>query len=203
MNFIELSFSEPQFDTMIISCSRGFIASMPPKYTVEFISPLFGNLAKPATTLLEKWTNLGDDYNRSSEKPLIAAQNDLEAALVFLNEFRDSPATLRVYAKELECLFLWCKSVPQVSIASLRREQLLSYQQFLQKPVPKKRWCGTKVPCLLFDGVINLAWQVFYKPLSDSSTHKALTIIDSFFTYLVQSHYLRMCSVTSQHISNY
>lgn len=82
---------------------------MPSKNTTEFISPLFGNLAKPSVTLLEKWTLAGDDYNRASEKPLIAAQNDLEAALVFLNEFRDSPATLRVYAKELERLFLWCK----------------------------------------------------------------------------------------------
>lgn len=163
---------------------------MPSKYPSEFISPLFGDLAKPAVTLLEKWTLTGDDYNRSSEKPLIAAVNALEAALVFLNEFRDSPATLRVYAKELERLFLWCKVVPQVSIASLRREHLLAYQQFLQKPIPKKRWCGTKVPRLLFDGVINPAWRVFYKPLSDVSTHKALTIIDSFFNYLVQSHYL-------------
>ena len=163
---------------------------MPSKYPTEFISPLFGDLAKPAVSLLEKWTIDGGDYNRSSEKPLIAAQNDLEAALVFLNEFRDSPATLRVYAKELERLFLWCKIVPQLSIASLRREQLLAYQQFLQKPIPKKRWCGTKAPRLLFDGVINPAWRVFYKPLSDVSTHKALTIIDSFFNYLVQSHYL-------------
>src|SRR5690606_26198184 len=126
------------------------------KKKVEFIKPLFANLENPFHSILDEWQVLtGDSYNRSAETPLIKAENDREAALVFLSEFRDSPATLRVYTKEIERLLLWCQAVLQLDIASLKRDHLQAYQAFLKKPEPASRWCGSKAPRLDKCGAIN------------------------------------------------
>ena len=54
---------------------------MSSKNETELIFPLFGDLTKPHETLLEEWTLSGDNYNRSTQKPLIAAKNDMDAAI--------------------------------------------------------------------------------------------------------------------------
>lgn len=108
----------------------------------------------------------------------------------FLKEYKDSTETLKVYIKELERLLIWCKYAANIEILDLKREHLVKYQHFLKEPSPKKLWCGDKVPKLLKTGLINPNWRVFYKDLSDSSIKKILKIIDSFFNYLVQCHYL-------------
>jgi hypothetical protein len=66
------------------------------KDTLNFMSPIFSDLRDPAVNLLSNWQVGGDSYNRSPEQPLIAANNDLEASLAFLNDFRHSQATLKV-----------------------------------------------------------------------------------------------------------
>ncbi len=161
-----------------------------PENQKNFISPIFANLRYPAVNLLSDWHVGGDNYNRSPEKPLIAASNDLEAALAFLNEFRQPYSTLKVYAKEIERLLLWCQLEPQLNLASLKREHLRAYQEFIQKPKPKKLWCGTRASRLTKNGAINEKWRVFNKGLSDVSANKAATVVDTFFSYLVQSQYL-------------
>ena len=49
-----------------------------------------------------------DDYNKEMGSARIDAKNDAEAISTFLNEYKDSPETLRSYAKEIERLLLWC-----------------------------------------------------------------------------------------------
>ncbi|MCP4763411.1 MAG: hypothetical protein GY870_16685 [archaeon] len=82
---------------------------------------------------------VGDDYNKKGGTTLIDANNDTEAILSFLNEYNDSPETLRSYAKEIERLLLWCIHIEKINISSLRRNHLLDYQKFLKVPKPKKR----------------------------------------------------------------
>ena len=108
----------------------------------------------------------------------------------FLKEYKDSAETLKVYIKELERLLLWCNHVAAIEILHLQREHIVKYQHFLKQPTPKKLWCGDKVPKLLKTGIVNSKWRVFYKDLGDNSIKKILKIIDSFFNYLVQCHYL-------------
>jgi site-specific recombinase XerD len=131
-----------------------------------------------------------DDYNKELGSALIAAHNDAEAISSFLNEFRDSPETLRSYSKEIERLLLWCIHVAKINISSLRRDHFLDYQQFLKNPLPKDVWCGPSTGRQTKDGSINEHWRPFVKELSNASVNKALTILDSFFNYLVQANYL-------------
>lgn len=153
---------------------------------------------KPLFTLKNHPEHMGDsiitfthdDYNKEHGVTLIDAKDDAQAILSFLSEYKDSPETLRSYAKEIERLLLWCIHVAKVNISSLRRDHFLQYQQFLKDPIPKKTWCGPNVGRRKKDGALNEAWRPFIKGLSDASINTALKILDSFLNYLVQTHYL-------------
>ncbi len=131
-----------------------------------------------------------DDYNKAIGESLIDAKNDAQAISSFLLEFRDSPLTLQSYAKEIERLLLWCIHIANLNISSLRRNDLMGYQDFLKNPEPKKIWVGVKVARQLKDGSTNAAWRPFGRALSATTINKVITILDSFFNYLVQTNYL-------------
>ena len=151
---------------------------------------------KPLFVLLDSSEQMGnaiikfthDDYNKDLGSTLIDAKDDAEAISTFLSEFRDSPETLRSYAKEIERLLLWCIHVAKVNISSLRRNHIIEYQDFLKHP--EKIWCGPNVGRQTKSGALNENWRPFVKGLGNSSIHKTLTILDSFFNYLVQCNYL-------------
>lgn len=138
-----------------------------------------------------------DNYNKKAGAAFIDADNDAQAIAAFLNEYKESPETLRSYSKEIERLLLWCLHVGHVNITSLRRDHLLAYQAFLKKPTPKIAWCGPSVPRTKKDGTWNENWRPFVKGLSNNSIHTALNIVDSFLNYLVQTNYLTGNPMTS------
>lgn len=115
---------------------------------------------------------------------LVTDKNELVS--MFLREYEDSPETLRVYTKELDRLLLWCKYICEKDILTLNRQDLLSYQEFLQAPTPEKTWCGPAVAKTLRTGAPNPKWRPFVKGLSPASIKKTIKILDSFFNYLVQ-----------------
>ena len=131
-----------------------------------------------------------DDYNKAIGASLIDAKNDAQAISSFLLEFRDAPLTLVSYSKEIERLLLWCIHIAKLNISSLRRDHLMAYQDFLKNPKPKNVWVGAKVKRQLADGSANPNWRPFGKALSPTTINKVITILDSFFNYLVQTNYL-------------
>ena len=131
-----------------------------------------------------------DDYNKAIGTALIDAKNDAQAISSFLLEFRDAPLTLVSYSKEIERLLLWCIYIAKLNISSLRRDHLMAYQDFLKNPEPKNVWVGAKVKRQLADGSANPNWRPFGKELSATTINKVITILDSFFNYLVQTNYL-------------
>lgn len=131
-----------------------------------------------------------DDYNKAIGASLIDAKNDAQAISSFLLEFRDAPLTLVSYSKEIERLLLWCIHIAKLNISSLRRDHLMVYQDFLKNPEPKNVWVGAKVKRQLADGSANPNWRPFGKALSATTINKVITILDSFFNYLVQTNYL-------------
>lgn len=131
-----------------------------------------------------------DDYNKAIGASLIDAKNDAQAISSFLLEFRDAPLTLISYSKEIERLLLWCIQIAKLNISSLRRDHLVAYQDFLKNPEPKNVWVGAKVKRQLADGSANPNWRPFGKALSATTINKVITILDSFFNYLVQANYL-------------
>lgn len=158
----------------------------------------FTQVVKPLFLINNETSHMGkqiiqfatDDYNKAIGISLLNAKNDAEAIAAFLCEFRDSPLTLQSYAKEIERLLLWCIHIKKINISSLRRNHLIEYQEFVKNPQPKKIWCGPKVSRRLKDGSINPDWRPFSKGLSHTSLNKTITILDSFFNYLVQTNYL-------------
>ncbi len=157
---------------------------------IQPITPLFlfADNSDAMGNVLLKFTD--DNYNKELGTSLINAKDDAGAIASFLNEYKDSKETLRSYSKEIERLLLWCIHEAKVNISSLRRDHLIEYQDFLKHPTPKKIWCGPSVPRQTKNGFLNENWRPFVKGLSNSSISKALTILDSFFNYLVQSNYL-------------
>ena len=156
----------------------------------EPIRPLF-NLSENPEHMGEKIIEFSkDDYNKELGAAIIDARNDAQAISSFLREYKESPETLRSYAKEIERLLLWCIHVSKINISSLRRDHLLDYQDFLKNPEPKKLWCGPSAARHTKKGYINEHWRPFVKGLSPTSLKKTIRIIDSFFNFLVQTNYL-------------
>lgn len=156
------------------------------------ITPLFSissnevNIQKSALRVLKE-----NGYNRSHSKiKLIKANTDVDAVSAFLNEYKESPHTLISYTKEIERLLLWCIHVAKIGITDITREHIVEYSEFIQNPKPALTWCGTKSSRYQKDGSINSEWRPFYVGLSSASTKKAMKILDSFFTYLVEMNYL-------------
>lgn len=133
------------------------------------IKPLFVFSDDPNTLTKDIITFTGDNYNKELGSALIDAKNDGQAISSFLREYKDSPETLRSYAKEVERLLLWCIHVAHINISSLRRDHLLDYQEFLKNPHPKKQWCGPSTARYTKQGLVNEHWRPFVKGLSPSS----------------------------------
>lgn len=114
----------------------------------------------------------------------LGADNDLQAVQAWLNEFRDSPRTLRNYRKEVERLLLWTLLERRKAFSSLNREDLVIYEDFLADPQPREQWCGPKM------ARASPRWRPFQGPLSPASRRTALLVINSLFSYLVKAGYL-------------
>ncbi|MFM8454997.1 MAG: tyrosine-type recombinase/integrase [Gammaproteobacteria bacterium] len=162
---------------------------------VDLIFPIdFDNLK--LSPILGAYRNLsGDNFNRnieySSKIKLLEVDNDLDAICIFLDEFKDSEKTWRSYTKELERLVLWCIHIVKTPISSLRRSDLTNYLEFLKNPAPKELWCGPKTNRFFTDNSSpNPAWRAFCSGLSPTTLNKTVSILDSFFNYLVEMNYL-------------
>jgi len=156
-----------------------------------FIKPIFesndsidfGNLIK----------TLGDTpgYNLNEGANMLKAGTDADALRSFLIGYQSSALTYQTYLKELERLVLWCTHVQHISISDIASDDVVAYQQFLASPTPKALWCGNKRSKRLKTGELNPAWRPFANDLSPNSIKKTMSILDSFFNYLVQTQYLK------------
>lgn len=156
-----------------------------------FIQPIFlsndsidfGNLTKTLGTT--------PGYNLKEGANMLKANSDAQALQSFLMGYQSSPLTYQTYLKELERLVLWCTHVQQVSISDIASDDIVAYQQFLASPEPKALWCGNKRSKCLKTGELNPEWRPFASDLSPTSIKKTMSILDSFFNYLVQTQYLK------------
>lgn len=126
--------------------------------------------------------------NRAQSPALIAANDDRSAALAWLANYVDSPATLASYRKEVERLLLWCVMQHRRALSDLTHEDLLVYQRFLNNPSPAERWVAAagQRPARS-----SPAWRPFAGPLSPVSQRQALSVLNSLFCWLVEARYLQ------------
>lgn len=114
----------------------------------------------------------------------ISADTDWQAIQCWLNEFYDSPQTLRNYRKEAERLLLWSINQRNKALSDLGREDFQYYQEFLVDPQPSSVWCGPRAERT------STKWRPFKGPLSEGSQRQALIIVNALFSYLVDAGYL-------------
>lgn len=120
--------------------------------------------------------------NRAAALSLIAADNDLEAVQAFLVKYRGQAKTQRAYQKELERFLLWCLYARRKPLSSVLVDDCEAYKTFLAAPDPG--WCGKKA------GRHTVYWRPFSGPLSPESQRYAITVLKTFFAWLVDVRYL-------------
>lgn len=118
----------------------------------------------------------------------IAANNDLDAVRAWLSNFVDKKTTFDSYRKEGERLLLWSLIEAGKALSSLTHEDLLRYRTFLADPQPSSTWVSTTRRKF---GRSDARWRPFNGPLSATSQHQALVILNTMFTWLVSAGYLR------------
>ncbi len=157
---------------------------------IDYIPPLFTDIDSKDYAALSHCLAQTPGYNRSQEANMLGAETDAEAIRTFLQDYRQTKLTYRSYLKEIERLVLWCIYVPKLTISNLKREHLICYREFLAQPDPESLWCGPRQPRTLTDGRPNPEWRPFASQLAPPSIRKVVSILDSFFNYLVINNYL-------------
>ncbi|WP_321933044.1 IS1096 element passenger TnpR family protein [Burkholderia cenocepacia] len=120
--------------------------------------------------------------NRAVGFPFIRAEHDLAALHAWLYRYRDRPATLRAYTREVERFVLWALKERGVALSSLRVEDCDAYKDFLAQPSPD--FCGPKRPRA------GGRWRPFTGSLSADSQAYAVRTLRSAFDWLVKVRYL-------------
>lgn len=123
----------------------------------------------------------------SPSSSLLQAKNDIDAVRAWLAQYIDSPNTFASYRKESERLLLWCTQQRLKTLATLRHEDLLAYQSFLQQPKPVTYWI---MPHGARYRRQDSRWRPFAGSLSTSSVQQALSILNNLFNWLVMAQYL-------------
>jgi integrase len=124
-------------------------------------------------------------FNRAPlERAQIAAQNDVEALRLFLQEYDKSAGTLRVYQKECERFFLWSWFQRLKAVSDLVREDFEAYIDFLKDPQPAEIWCGAKAP------KETDRWRPFVGPLDLKAVQTTLAALNSMMSWFVDAGYL-------------
>ncbi|WP_404378009.1 tyrosine-type recombinase/integrase [Vreelandella aquamarina] len=116
----------------------------------------------------------------ASHEQRITADNDHQAVMMWLAEYRDSPQTLKSYRREAERLLLWLAS-HDLKLHDMNREALRQYEAFLADPQPQAVWVGPSKPRK------HPEWRPFRRGLSPASRRQSLVILQGLFSWLVEA----------------
>jgi site-specific recombinase XerD len=158
--------------------------------TKDYLCPIFTHALSKDFTQLSEVLSKSPGYNQSDKPSMLCARNDADAIQTFLLDYKDTELTYRSYLKEIERLVMWCIHIPKITISDLKREHLIAYRDFIIKPQPVDLWCGPKQSRLIASGAPNPQWRPFVSGLSKPTVRKTISILDSFFNYLVNNNYL-------------
>lgn len=114
----------------------------------------------------------------------IQANDDRAAIEAFLDEYKRSPGTQRVYRKEVERLLLWSVLIREKPISSLSREDFDSFVSFLSAPSPRDVWCGPRAPR------DSDRWKPFVDGLQEDAVLTALAAVNSMLKWWAEAGYL-------------
>lgn len=124
--------------------------------------------------------------NRADAEDLqIDVHDDVGAVNIYLDEYKDSPGTQRIYRREAERLMLWSLVTKNKPLSSLNRSDVSEYVSFLANPQPTEVWCGPRKQRNSLD------WRPFVSGLQEDAVMTALAALSSMFNWLADAGYLR------------
>ncbi|MGZ5799462.1 MAG: phage integrase family protein, partial [Burkholderiaceae bacterium] len=94
--------------------------------------------------------------------------------------------TQRSYLKEIERFCLWAIVQHKKPLSSMTLEDCAAYRSFLAEPMPSHLWCGSRGRGQKWSPL----WRPFEGPLSPTAQRQAITILKSFYKFLVDQCYL-------------
>lgn len=137
------------------------------------------------------------------------SMEDIQKAANFLSAYKGSPGTFNAYRREIERLLHWSALIAKKSLVELKREDMVAFIEFCQKP--PKQWIGYTKPARFLEKegarIPNPEWRPFVITLSkaarrsgaalneksfelsQASLREVFAILSSFFNYLVQEDY--------------
>lgn len=134
----------------------------------------------------------------------LAARNDYDALMSFLREkqgrygltsqhelgdpfawLRKLGATARAYRTECERFMLWAILERGKPLSSIDFDDAVAYRAFLVDPQPAGRWCAPRSRARW-----GPAWRPFEGPLESAAQRRALTMLGTFYGFLVAQGYL-------------
>lgn len=119
--------------------------------------------------------------NRAPSPCLLTATDDLMAIRAYLTKFAGQH-TARAYEKEIERFLFWSICWQGKALSSLLVEDCEAYKKFIA--VPPEAWCGPRKPRH------SSAWRPFAGAISGASQRYTVTVLRTFFTWLVDMRYL-------------
>ncbi|KND58565.1 hypothetical protein BVER_03528 [Candidatus Burkholderia verschuerenii] len=120
--------------------------------------------------------------NRATGFAYIRAPHDLAALHAWLHRYRDRPATLRAYTREVERFVLWAVIVRGAAVSSVTVEDCEAYKDFLAVPTPA--FTGPR------RSRTGVRWRPFTGALSVDSQAYAVRVLRAAFAWLVDVRYL-------------
>ncbi len=170
---------------------------------------------KPPAPIIDNLNFIGNPFKQQkfsakpfTEKKVLGADIDLEYALKFLYSYNGSSATFNSYRREIERIIQWSWRIEQVSVLSLKREDIEDFIKFCFNP--PKAWIGTKNVARFktknSQRSSNDDWRPFVVSVSkleaskgaeanidkfcpsQSSIKATFTALSSFYEYLIQEN---------------
>jgi len=167
----------------------------------------------PPIPIIDNLPNIGNPFKQQlfsaqpfTNKKISGVDVDLEYALKFLYSYNGSTATYNSYRREIERLLQWCWRIEEVSVLSLKRENIEEFLRFYFDP--PVAWIGTtnvaRFKNINGQRVANKNWRPFITTVSKSefrrgtkadprqfcpsqSAIKAVfSILSSFYGFLMQ-----------------
>ena len=123
-----------------------------------------------------------DGLFRAAVPNTLGAATDLQAIEAWLLRYRERPATLRSYRKEVERFLLWCLHVLNKPVSSVTSPDCQAYRDFLLA-VPAS-WVNV-MPARRADPM----WRPFRGQPSPASQKQALVVVQSMYEGLVATGY--------------
>lgn len=136
----------------------------------------------PPAALPEVSINAGGP---GTEHCILDARTDRDAIKAWLKRFESSPNTHSSYIKEADRFYRWALLVPEKPVSLISHEDFQAYLNFLTDPQPANFWVSkSKLPRT------NPLWRPFFGPLAPASIKQSTLILDTLFSWLVESRYM-------------